>query len=87
MQSEWQLIETAPKNGTRPSCSGHRSRALDYDKIDRWQRVDETTQKLVEVRDYSSFHGSTVDGICMWMPSRWMPLPEPPTARETRRQG
>lgn len=63
--SEWQPIETAPKDGT---------------KVLGWDGGTMTTVEWYELGGYWSLLavGAWAEDS-EWVPTHWMPLPEPPT--------
>jgi hypothetical protein len=67
--SEWQPIETAPKDGTRILALIRQS---DYIKILHWE-----PDSSYERTKYPEYH-QWFDGYTHWIPSHWMPLPSPP---------
>ena len=71
--TEWQLIETALKDGTE---------VLGFDGVG--QRVMRWESSLL-FGECWFIPGSTKgygDGLTNWKPTHWMPLPEPPKALE-----
>lgn len=86
---EWQPIETAPKDGTvilfwstrDGVCIGRWCEQ----KYKRWEAVDETTQRLAGVDDYSDWSANNGESVGMWSKgaTHWMPLPEPPVTETT----
>jgi hypothetical protein len=69
--SEWQPIETAPKDGARvllgrfaPRMDRHGYCAVD------WYR---------QAKDGNGFIGFGKFNMTFWPPTHWMPLPAPPT--------
>ena len=66
--SEWQPIETAPKDGTSIlvySEKGDKGAFLPGGMaVDRWQR-----EYTTGFGEFNPYH---------WPPTHWMPLPEPP---------
>ena len=80
MCSEWQPIETAPKNGTR---------------IDLWAKAWLPAFDRFEFRRFADCYWSKGDTMCNvkaawagldreWRPTHWMPLPSPPTPEGTQ---
>jgi ABC-type phosphonate transport system ATPase subunit len=66
--SEWQPIETAPKDGTRllVACVGEcgtRWMYVAWNKKRHWRLMETKTGSFMEVHD---------------TPTHWMPLPDPP---------
>lgn len=79
--SEWQPIETAPRDGTRfvarglvTTKGGRRTRAL--------RRVT-WFGKTSHVPLYGWCHGRDVENIDLWQPTHWRPRVSPPAAEET----
>jgi len=82
--SEWQPIETAPKDGEWFLAYGDRIDDDGAPKIgaarwmprtrEYWQQTDQKTQKLV-VEDESGWDYDLAD---IAYPTHWMPLPEAP---------
>ena len=73
--SEWQDIETAPKDGTRFRGRQRRVNRL-TGKMYYWRRITwygKTSH--VPLYGWCCGQGENVD---LWQPTHWMPLPEPP---------
>ena len=81
---EWQPIATAPEDGTVVLLFSPRNGAGSgswYSRtFQRWEGVDDTTQKLVRVNDPSKWHSTSEEGSDMGRPTHWMPLPPSPRA-------
>lgn len=79
--SNWQPIETAPKDGTRVLlwCAAERVAHIAKwytERIERWERVDNDTQvRRVEDTGFWSYEGDRG-----WNWTHWQPLPDPPDA-------
>ncbi len=72
MNSDWQPIETAPKDGTRILVwDGDLLAVADWDQPHVCAR---TNAWCVGECD-----GEYNDRTTMWKPTHWMPLPEPPS--------
>lgn len=79
--SEWQPINTAPKDGTwiwvftepyQDGCPQQSARWI-REETEYWEQVSENRkERRVEVSGY--WYG------CGGWPTHWMPLPKPPTA-------
>lgn len=72
--SEWQPIESAPRDGTRVRLS----HALDPNS----QKVETfaPTYGVFEDGEWQCNNAFTcIDGYLRWQPTAWMPLPTPPT--------
>jgi hypothetical protein len=76
--SEWQTIESAPKDGTRVDLYAKTWRAESDDFVSSrfpdcyWTNGDSMTNRRA--------HWSRLD--TGWHPTHWMPLPDPPVASE-----
>jgi len=73
--TEWQPIETAPKDGTRVlliccKTSAECRRFMHHMEVDFWH--DKKTAPK------SGFVGWGLFNNSYWPPTHWMPLPEPP---------
>ena len=68
--TDWQPIETAPRDGTEILALQVDGRELTYTAV-HWETMAE------EWRDYSA---SGAAGFTPFEPQYWMPLPEPPCA-------
>ena len=75
--SQWQPIETAPKDGTR--IIGRRSYAERYTGRLRYERHKTFWGKTSHVPIYGWNYGRDVEDQELWEPTHWMPLPDPPT--------
>ena len=74
--SDWQPIETAPKDGTSVLLFGPLGVVLG-----RWcdaQRDTEDFYKRHQLLNFFSHTGWSYDFVDQHQPTHWMPLPEPP---------
>lgn len=88
-ETQWRPIETAPKDGTvvlfwstrDGVCIG---RWVEQ-KYKRWEAVDETTQRLAGIDDYSDWCANNGDSCGMWSKgaTHWLPLPARPEGSVT----
>ena len=83
--SEWQPIETAPKDGTRFRAKGVRygtgmnfmdlaGKRYQLNRITWWGKVS-------HVPLYGWCHGR-VEDVDLWQPTHWRPLPKAPDAEK-----
>ena len=77
--SEWQAIETAPKDGTR--IRGRRAYADRYSGALRYEKRITWWGKTSHVPLYGWNFGRDVENQNLWRPTHWMPLPQPPNDR------
>lgn len=79
MMSEWQAIETAPRDGVlvllwqedQGFGVGYYSEYTE----EWWEAVDDETQKL---QQETEVHLTSFSEGLLYSPTHWMPLPEPP---------
>lgn len=67
-QERWQLIETAPKDGTHFLAANEESRVINIS----WYG------KTSHVPLYGWCQGDDAEDIDLWHPTHWMALPAPP---------
>lgn len=84
--TEWQPIETAPKDGRKLLLAAGKEIIIgDWmpDKRKEWKEMrtgtetEETIIRRLEEVDYSGWHISGTD-YSLFPATHWMPLPEPP---------
>ena len=80
--SEWQPIETAPRDGTVILFYGEGCVCAGWFGNDfrpfPWAFVDDTRESLVGCCDKEMTGRVHVNGYPLDTPTHWMPLPEPP---------
>ena len=82
--SDWQPIETAPKDGT--PFRGRMIEVINLGSVRRAQSIGQLRYltrktwwgKTSHAPFYGWCHGRHVENIDLWRPTYWQPLPEPP---------
>lgn len=72
--SEWQPIETAPKDGTRLLIYSPENVAVAH--WEEWEQLDYGGWLILEKE---TSHG-IIECSCIYYATHWMPLPKPPQA-------
>ena len=82
MASEWQSIETAPRDGRRLIMTNGTSIEICYPKQFPRRPInkddDLEVSKLGDVWEYFRFEDSNPVHTWSMQPTHWMPLPDPP---------
>ena len=82
--SEWQPIETAPKDGTRIIVGGKAPSGLSvHDVVGQafWReeiRYAEDSPRCDEPAGFYWASDNRRSGKCQWYVTAWMPMPDPP---------